>query len=250
MPFPPGWCGLSRRSARIVPCDGAPKCLAIALVAVIAGAGCRRHAEKVSDPPNPSPATLPVATTVPVVAMAQAPAVRGVDTSSRTFANAAGGVRLTYPPGWQPTPSDDFILMLRPVDESAGARLDGNSESRGATTLPWGERFISLDMPDLPPHVPGFLPLNMVRDGYVDDVRKFAHGAMVQNLSPPTVPPGAKGALVRISWPRSSPAYVETALVMTRSDHVYILRARSRAADEPATRAAFDQIVQSLRFGK
>src|SRR5207253_2109805 len=99
-------------------------------------------------------------------------------------------------------------------------------------------------------HVPGFLPLNMVRDGYVDDVRKYARDAMVQNLPTPPLPQGAKACLVRISWPRSSPVYVETALVMTRGDHVYILRGRSRAGDEPATRAAFDQIVRSLKFGK
>src|SRR5690242_10076370 len=87
--------------------------------AITAGGACRRHAEKVSDPPNPSPTTMSAATTAPSAAMAQSPNVRGVDTSTRSFTNAAGGVHLTYPSGWQPTPSDDFILMLRPADERA-----------------------------------------------------------------------------------------------------------------------------------
>jgi len=115
--------------------------------------------------------------------------------------------------------------------------------------MPWGEHFISLDVPDLPAvRIPGFLPMDQVRGGYVQDVKKFAKDARVENFRTPSVP-NAKTSLVRITWPGDHPAYAETALIMTHADRVYILRARSRIEDEPATRAAFDQVVSSLRWG-
>ena len=65
------------------------------------------------------------------------------------FVSTAKGVGLEYPPDWKPIPSSDYMLLLVPV---------GGSSSN--------ERSISLDVPDLPLHVPGMIPINSVVNGY------------------------------------------------------------------------------------
>src|SRR5438552_659890 len=66
-----------------------------------------------------------------------------------TYANVKAGIRLDYPAAWAPRPSNDFELLLTPAREAVG------------------ERSISLDIPDLPPHVPGMIPMALVKKGYL-----------------------------------------------------------------------------------
>jgi len=118
----------------------------------------------------------------------------------------------------------------------------------GASTLLWGEHFISLDVPELPAfRIPGFLPMAQIRSGYADHLRKQAPGGKTEFLEAPSVP-DAKASLVRTIWPRDNPTHVESALILTHADRVYLIRARSPIEDSLATRAAFDQVVKSLRW--
>ena len=133
--------------------------------------------------------------------------------------------------------------MLVPPGAPAVTRF-----SDGASKLRWGERFISLDYPRLPPfRIPGFLPMGRVRSGYLDHLRAQAPEAKSEVLEAPPVP-DAEASLVQTTWPGDRPTHVETALIMIHADHVYIVRGRSPLNKARATRRAFDQVVESLRW--
>jgi hypothetical protein len=151
-----------------------------------------------------------------------------VSASGGTFDRPDVGVRLDWPAGWVQRPSDDFVLFL--------ARQGGDGSST-----------VSLDVPDLPPHIPGMIPVGSVRGGYLDDLRKAAGTIKTSDLSPPTVP-GASERFVRSTWTDAAGEWQETALLLVHADRVYILRARSKTSDEQATRAAFDEVLKSLQW--
>jgi hypothetical protein len=165
---------------------------------------------------------------------------RSANGSARTFVSSPVGASVAYPLDWRAVSNRDVRLMLLPANHPTRAGVNPK--------LRWGEHFISLDVPELPAfRIPGFLPMDRIRGGYIDDLRKQASGAKVEDLEAPPIP-DAKTALVRATWPEGHPTHVETALLLTHDDRVYILRARSRTEDEPATRAAFDHVMRSLRW--
>ena len=141
------------------------------------------------------------------------------------------GVQLVQPAGWVAQPSSDFVLLIRPA---------GSSEMLPA---------ISLDVPELPFHIPGLIPMGAVRSGYLDDLRKQVGAITVEDLPPPDAD-GATGRLVRSTWQAGGQAVRETALLLVHDDRVYILRARAGEADEARVRGAFDEIVRSMRWVK
>jgi hypothetical protein len=156
--------------------------------------------------------------------------VQEVTAPPGTFDRSALGVRLDWPAGWVQRPSKDFVLLLTHPDAEQPS--------------------LSLDVPNLPPHVPGLIPIGSVRNGYLDDLRKAAGAIKTTNLTPPAIPAAAM-RFVRSTWTDSGgQAWQETALLMVHADRVYIVRARSSASDEPAVRAAFDEVVGSLKWTK
>src|SRR5438876_5394298 len=176
-----------------------------------AGTGCSRRQATMGAGTRPAPAQ-------------EAAAAPG------TFDRPALGVRLDWAAGWVQRPSNDYVLLLT----RAGAELPS----------------LSLDVPDLPPHVPGLVPIGSVRSGYLDDLRKSVGPIKIANLTPPAIPAAAT-RFVRSTWTDSrGQSGQETALLIVHADRVYILRARSPVSDEPAVRAAFDQIVGSLKWTK
>jgi len=154
-------------------------------------------------------------------------------TKPTVFARPKLGIQLAYPPGWEARPNKDYELFLKP----AGAK-DG------------GDTLMSLDVPELPFHVPGMIPIGSVRSGYLDDLKKQVGPVTTEDLPAPNV--GATAArLVRSRWKTPSGQDVEeTALLMVHGDHVYLLRARAARGQAEGTRAAFDDIVRSVRWVK
>src|SRR5205823_273447 len=126
-----------------------------------------------------------------------------------------------------PRPCRDFELLLVPA-----AKASSGATAADIDHLP--DWFISLDIPDLPPHPPGMIPIGMVRDGYVKDLRKQAGGKLSSGMQTAPQIPNAKTQLVRSTWNTSSGSLLELGLVFVRDDHVYILRARSPAGAEAA----------------
>jgi hypothetical protein len=182
--------------------------------------GCRPRREAAA------PKRAPLATSTSTApAPAPAPAQLGF---------AGPGVRLSYPGGWVAVPSDDFVLRLVP----AGAGNDAAAPS------------VSLDVPKLPPHIPGLIPLGRVVRGYIDDLKEKHRGVTVADPADTTVA-GAKARLVRASWDEPDGAsYLEVAVLTVHGDRVYIFRG-NQPAEANATeivRPVLEQIIASVRW--
>jgi hypothetical protein len=196
--------------------------------AAASAAGCSQRDVSTTAGPTTSPVTKP-ATPATTQSTAPKPSQGG------TFDRPKLGVRLNWPPGWTEQTSKDFVLLL-----SRGGADDAGGDQAS----------ISLDVPDLPPHIPGMIPIGSVRGGYLDDLRKSVGRIQTTDAAPPPVP-AAASRLVRSTWTDSAGRQQqETALLMVHADRVYILRARSAASDEPGARAAFDEMVRSLKWTK
>jgi hypothetical protein len=172
------------------------------------------------------PTTLP-ATPVFATSVATSPSTQPV-----AFVSTAKGVRLEYPPGWKPIPSSDYLLLLVPV---------GGSSSN--------ERSISLDVPDLPLHVPGMIPIGSVVNGYLDDLKR-QHAGLRVDESATYAMPATRCRRVRSTWTDHGRSFVEQAQIMVHGDRVYILRADDEASSFPETFHVFSQIADSLRWTK
>jgi len=148
------------------------------------------------------------------------------------FSSKPLGVELTIPAGWISHPSVDHVLMLiyPPANEPPDCS-------------------ISLDVPDLPVHLPGLIPIGMVKNGYIDDLRKKFPQVQIEQ-DPAAEIPHAEARLVRSTWQDNGRRCHETALLMVHGDHVYILRANADAARYGGTVAAFDAIAKSIRWIK
>lgn len=166
---------------------------------------------------------------------AAAPARDGttITTAPATIEFAGAGVRFDYPAAWSPVPSDSFVLRLVP----AGA-IDPPAASAPS---------VSLDVPKLPPHIPGFIPIGLVVNGYVDDLKKQYPGVTVSQPVTTRVA-RANARRVRSTWDADGTSHAEDALLTVRGDRVYIFRASADAAAIEPARAALDAILASVQW--
>ena len=89
----------------------------------------------------------------------------------------------------------------------------------------------------------------MVKNGYVDDLKK-AHPGIVVADAIETKVDGAPARLVRSTFAVDARKRQETALLIVRGDHVLILRSQSTLQMQAITQAAFDTIVASVRWSR
>ena len=183
-------------------------------------------------PATPPPATPPPATP-PLAAGSQPAATEPAVALPQAFDDATDGIRFTYPGGWtvQPSPADP--TRLRAVAPPGAVH-------GGSATL-------SLDVPQLPAHIPGFLPIGLIAGGYVDDVRKRLPDA----TGTPTEirVPNATGRRVTLTGhDAAGHATTDDAVLLVHADRVYILTVDADPAARPAATAALDAAVASLRW--
>jgi hypothetical protein len=167
-------------------------------------------------PPQPAP----LATTAPATQ------------NSNVYDSAKFGLKLTEPAGYSPKPSDDVDLLLVPPNSPAPP-IDS----------------LSLEVPDLPIHIPGLIPLNMVVSGYIDDLKK-AHANLTIDQNQTYTIPDAKAWIVQSHWPDSKTTDMESTILIVHGDHVYILRADADAAGKAKTLKDYDAFVKSLQWKK
>lgn len=196
-----------------------------AVVVVVTGlaiACARRAAQSNAD----ERAAAPAAATAPSV-----DAPKSNDALGGNFAYAPAGIELSWPSGWQQTQKEGYEWTIVPA------------EKHGA------DCWISLDVPTLPLHPPGMIPIGRVESGYLDDLRKQFGNLDTKDLTPPKLP-NAKERFCRCSWQKDGQSMQQTALLMVHDDHVYIVRARSDADHEQPTRETFDAVVASIKWKK
>ena len=138
------------------------------------------------------------------------------------------GIHLDWPSDWSPRQSKDFVLELVP------------KESSGAT--------ISLDVPDLPPHLPGMIRMNLVANGLLDDLKKEQPSLQVVEQKDVQMP-SASARRIATTWKtKDGTEYRQDALLMVHADRVYIIRGTSPAKDAQRVRDAFEKITSSLKW--
>jgi hypothetical protein len=163
--------------------------------------------------------------------LATAPAAPATQ-ASNVYDNPKYGVQLTEPVGYSPTPSTDYELLLVPPGSPA-TPIDS----------------LSLEIPDLPIHVPGLIPLKLVVNGYVDDLKTSHPNLAVEQNQAYTVSSG-KAWIVQSHWPDGKTTDTESAILIVHGDHVFILRGNSDADGRTKTLQAFDQFAKSLQWAK
>jgi hypothetical protein len=200
-----------------------------ALLMLIAAGGCR-HKSQVGGAVPPAPA--PSADTAAARAASQPAATRPSSTQAvgGTFDGTKWGIRLDYPVGWVVKPNQDYVLLLIPTG-AAGE-----------------ERSLSLDVPDLPPHVPGMIPLTLVKNGYLDDLKK-THGSLQTREEAVSIS-GARATRVTSTWQQNGKMFCEIAVIMTHGDRVFIVRANCDAAGQETMRGPLESIIHSIRWKK
>jgi hypothetical protein len=157
------------------------------------------------------------------------------------YSNAKAGVGFKYSAAWRPRPNPDYELFLVPADTPKATAATGPA---GAAP-----RSISLDVPDLPAHIPGLIPMGPTEKGYLDDLRKKVGQVKVDELPRPALGAG-QVKLVRCTSQGASKPFEETAMIVIHNDHVYILRGTTNRPGDEELRAAFDGIVKSWRWAK
>ena len=195
------------------------------LVAVILGTcfiACARRL------PKSGAATVPAQP----AAATSAPAGDGKskDAPGGKFMHAPSRIELSWPAGWVQTQKEGYEWTIVPAGAPGGA-----------------ERWISLDVPSLPFHPPGMIPIGQVESGYLDDLKKQYGKLDVKELTPPKLP-DAKLRMVRVAWEKDGPGMQQTALLIVHDDHVYIIRERSDVEHEQSTRETFDSVTSSIHW--
>lgn len=175
---------------------------------------------------GPSPATEPTTPGLSKVSPAPAPATQPVD---QNYENPSAGIKLQYPSTWKTKPSNDDVVLLAP----------SGSDSRT----------ISLDEPSLPAHLPGLIPIGLVQNGYLDDLKKKHPGLKIEEQVEDD-PRGNKGRLVHASWIADGKTMDEVTLLTVHADHVYLLSLDTDRTQYPDDRAVFDKIAKSMQWTK
>jgi hypothetical protein len=143
---------------------------------------------------------------------------------------SAKGVKIKYPADWKPKRSPDYELMLL----HAGA----TKEDR-----------ITVDIPDLPPHLPFMIRMSRIEHDYFEDLKK-EHPDLQQKKASDISLPDAQARLVESTWHANKQAYDDVVLLVIHASNVYIFDAQADDADLTATRAAFDSIKASIQWTK
>jgi hypothetical protein len=174
--------------------------------------------------PLTAPVSSPAPTSNPAPSSAPAPA-------TTLFDDKKHNVQFQYTSDWVSKPDKDYVLQLVPADGSGSGQ-------------------VLFDVPDLPPHLPGMIRLGLIEHGYVGDLKETHKDAHTDSSADHPMQEGAKARLVESSWTQDGKPCKNVALLIMRSDHVYILSCRCDPDHLAATRAEFDKAAASLHWTK
>jgi hypothetical protein len=106
---------------------------------------------------------------------------------------------------------------------------------------------MSIEVPHLPPHIPGMIPVGSVADGYVQDMGKRYPGVKVDQRTVARLD-GASARRIICTYECRGKAWRDLVLLAVRGDHVYVIAADCLVADFDKTRAGFDALLASIHW--
>ena len=146
----------------------------------------------------------------------------------------AGAMRVAFPAGW----------ALR-------CATTGETKARAVAPPVDGVAVMTLDVPVLPFHLPGLIPVGLVADGYADDVRrKLMPDAAGPPPSDVAVPDARAERVTRTGHDAAGRATVDDAVVIVHGDAVYVLAIDADPVARPAAEAALAAAVASVTWGR
>ncbi len=188
-----------------------------------------------------------VVATAPTNAPATHPATPATapTTARSTFDSPLGNFQVSYPSGWDAKTggaastgvyqgkkfTDTTVLTLVPT----GAKDD--------------ERSISIDLPSLPPHIPGLIPIGMVATGYISDLRQ-QHADLKVEESAPSTAAQAQARRIHLTWNEKGHGCFDLVVLIVRNDRIYIFSADGDAKSFHQINSAFKLVVDSLHWTK
>jgi hypothetical protein len=164
---------------------------------------------------------------------AQPPMLMVAPRTMQTFHSTPPAIQFDYPACWNccKAKTGTFAITGPPADSKCSPS-------------------ICLDIPKLPWHIPGMIPIGLVARGYVDDLRtNQIHDAVVQEQVPVTVCGTPARRVTCVGHVNGKPS-IDVAVIMLHADHVYILSADSDDAGRTAARQTLDDVVSSLKWTK
>lgn len=156
-------------------------------------------------------------------------AVANPSAAQQQFQASNAGIAFMYPAGWKATRGSD---TQEKFDSPAPAKVD-----------------MTLDVPKLPMHIPGLIPIDSVRDGYVNDIKKKVPDAQATNLPDPTVP-DARQHRVKLTGHLNGATVIIEGVQLVHGDQVYILTVNCDEKSYSAAKAALDLALSTLRWTK
>jgi hypothetical protein len=178
------------------------------------------------------PATLPSAAAVPAADKATTLSNSPSDKSPagvRAFEKSH--LRVEYPGDWTVQDDPDYVLSIAPPGTGSGDRT----------------RRVTVDIPSLPPHLPGMITLGKVKQGYLDDLKKKLSNMQVTEDAGGNIP-HSKCQRVVVTGKLNGQDRTLAAMLMIHSDRVYIIRTDSDTAQYPKLTPVWEQMLQSLKW--
>ena len=174
-------------------------------------------------------------TTGPSAAPSSAPSASNSDTGAgfKTYENASAHFRMQYPADWTPKPDKDYTLMLVPMSAKPEDPV----------------RHLTVDLPSLPPHLPGMITLNRVKDGYIKSQKKKLTDAQVIEDSQQSFP-SAKAQRVIVTGKLNGQDRTLAALLLMHDERVYVIRLDCDSGSYSTLKPLWEQMTTSLQWIK
>lgn len=141
------------------------------------------------------------------------------------------GIKLHYPADWHPKSNPEYELMLLPPGESKG------------------DQRITVDIPDLPPHLPFMIQMSRVEHDYVQDLRKEHPDLKVQQSVGGGVA-DSTSKLLHSVWHQNGTTYHDRVVLIIHASAVYIVDAQTPETQLDPTVNAFNSIRGSIVWTK
>ncbi len=210
--------------------------MAMALLALAILMSCAERKEAPAQPASPARALAETPSTQPATSPSAA---------TQSFQSAVGHFEIAYSSDWK----------VKGGTSSSSGDYQGKkvNDTTVLTLLPAdaknGERNIAVDLPELPVHIPGLIPLGLVVRGYTNDLRKQHPDLKIEESAPATVP-ARRAHRVRLTWKQNDRGFFDMAVLVVHGNRILIFSADGDADGYDEIRKVFDSIITSIKWLK